>query len=70
MRRLATIGVWCPRGMTNRRVSWCDVARGPCWCPSRVRRDTAPERFVLGFVQVSNLERVAQFWDTRCGCIE
>ena len=51
-------------------MSWCDVAWGPCWCPSRVRCNTAPERFVLRLVQVSDLERVAQFWDTGGGCIE
>ena len=46
------------------------MARGPCWCPSRVRCDTASEGFILGLIQVSDLERVAQFWDAGCGRIE
>ena len=70
MRRLAAIGVWCPSGMANRRVSRSNVARGPCWCPSRVRCNTTSERFVLGLIQVSDLERITQFWDARCGRIE
>ena len=70
LRLLATIRIWRPRGMANRCMSWCDVARGSCWCPARIGCNTAPESFVLGLIQVSDLERVAQFWDTRCGCIK
>ena len=70
VRLLAAIGVWCPGGVANRRVPWSDVARGPCWCPSRVRCNTSSERFVLGLVQVSDLECIAQFWNTRCRRIE
>jgi hypothetical protein len=70
VRRLAAIGVWCPSGMANRCVPWSDVARGPCWCPSRVRCNTTSERFVLRLIQVSDLECIAQFRDAGCGRIE
>lgn len=51
-------------------MSRSDVARGPCRCPSGIRCDTTAECFVLGFVQVPDLERVAQLRDARCGRIE
>ena len=70
MGRLATVGVGCPSGMANRCVSWSNVAGGPCWCPSRVRCNTTSERFVLRLVQVSDLECVTQFRNTRCWSIE
>jgi len=46
------------------------VARGPCWRPARIRRNTPPKRFVLGLVQVSDLERITQFRDARRWRIE
>lgn len=46
------------------------MSRGPCWCPAGIGRNTPPKRFVLGFVQVSDLKRVAQFWDARRRRIE
>ena len=46
------------------------MARGSCRCPSWVRCNTAAERFVLGLVQVSDLECIAQFWDAGCRRIE
>ena len=70
MRGLAAIGVWCPDGMANRRVSRSDMTGGPCWSPAWIRRNTTPKCFVLGLVQVSDLERVAQFRNPRGWRIE
>jgi len=67
---LTAVGVGCPGGMTDRRVSGSDMARRPRWRPPGIRCNTTPKRFVLRLIQVSDLKRVTQFWDTRRGCVK